>query len=44
MADLVRARLRDAGVSHVPRGRRPDTQTNPGGLTTRRLDVLAPTD
>ncbi|GAA2900532.1 AAA family ATPase [Pseudonocardia halophobica] len=41
VADLVRARLRDAGVSHVPRGRRLDTRTNPGGLTTRQLDVLA---
>jgi DNA-binding CsgD family transcriptional regulator/tetratricopeptide (TPR) repeat protein len=41
VAALVRARLRDAGVSGVPRGRLPATRANPAGLTARQLDVLA---
>ncbi len=40
VAALVRARLRDAGVS-VPRGQLPTTRANPAGLTSRQLDVLA---
>jgi DNA-binding CsgD family transcriptional regulator len=38
---LFRARLREAGVSSVPRGQLPATRANPAGLTTRQLDVLA---
>ena len=41
VAALVRARLREAGVSGVPRGRSPATRANPAGLTARQLDVLA---
>jgi DNA-binding CsgD family transcriptional regulator len=41
VADLVRARLREAGVARIPRGRLPSTRANPAGLTSRRLDVLA---
>nr|WP_239522712.1 AAA family ATPase [Geodermatophilus sabuli] len=41
VAALFRARLRDAGVSGVPRGRLPATRANPAGLTARQLDVLA---
>ncbi|MGY1739496.1 MULTISPECIES: ATP-binding protein [unclassified Blastococcus] len=40
VAALVRARLRDTGVSGVPRGRSPATRANPAGLTARQLDVL----
>jgi DNA-binding CsgD family transcriptional regulator len=38
---LFRARLREAGVSSVPRGQLPATRANPAGLTSRQLDVLA---
>jgi DNA-binding CsgD family transcriptional regulator len=41
VAALVRARLREAGVSNVPRGQLPTTRANPAGLTARQLDVLA---
>ena len=41
MAARFRARLREAGVSSVPRGRSPATRANPAGLTARQLDVLA---
>ena len=41
VADLVRARLREAGVARIPRGRLPSTRANPAGLTSRQLDVLA---
>ena len=41
VAALFRARLREAGVSSVPRGRLPATRANPAGLTARQLDVLA---
>jgi DNA-binding CsgD family transcriptional regulator len=41
VAALFRARLREVGVSSVPRGRRPATRANPAGLTARQLDVLA---
>ncbi len=38
---LFRARLREAGVHGVPRGRLAATRANPAGLTARQLDVLA---
>ena len=41
VATLVRARLREAGVTGVPRGASAATQANPSGLTARQLDVLA---
>ena len=41
VAALFRARLREAGVSAVPRGQLPATRANPAGLTARQLDVLA---
>jgi DNA-binding CsgD family transcriptional regulator len=41
VAALVRARLRESGVSAVPRGQLPTTRANPAGLTARQLDVLA---
>ena len=40
VADRVRARLREAGVSRIPRGRTPTTLANPAGLTARQTDVL----
>jgi DNA-binding CsgD family transcriptional regulator len=40
LARRARARLRELGVTHVPRGPRSDTRGNPGGLTTRQLEVL----
>jgi DNA-binding CsgD family transcriptional regulator/tetratricopeptide (TPR) repeat protein len=36
----VRRRLRGLGARGVPRGPRPATQRNPGGLTGRELEVL----
>lgn len=39
-ADRLRRALRDAGVSHVPRGPRPATRDNPFGLTNRQTEVL----
>jgi DNA-binding CsgD family transcriptional regulator/tetratricopeptide (TPR) repeat protein len=41
VAALFRARLRELGVSVVPRGPTTLTRTNPAGLTARQLDVLA---
>jgi DNA-binding CsgD family transcriptional regulator len=41
VAALVRRRLRELGVSGVPRGRSSTTRANPAGLTGRQLDVLA---
>jgi DNA-binding CsgD family transcriptional regulator len=41
VAALVRARLRERGVSVVPRGPLEATRANPAGLTARQLDVLA---
>jgi DNA-binding CsgD family transcriptional regulator/tetratricopeptide (TPR) repeat protein len=41
VAGLVRARLRESGVTSVPRGRSSATRANPAGLTDRQLDVLA---
>jgi DNA-binding CsgD family transcriptional regulator/tetratricopeptide (TPR) repeat protein len=39
-AALLRQRLRAAGVSRIPRGRRASTRKNPFGLTTRELETL----
>lgn len=39
--DWVRQRLRDLGVTHVPRGRRQSTHAHPAGLTVRETEVLA---
>ena len=41
VATLFRGRLREAGVTGVPRGRLAATRANPIGLTARQLDVLA---
>ena len=40
-AELVRRRLRLAGVRSLPRGPRPATQANPRGLTNRQLEISA---
>jgi DNA-binding CsgD family transcriptional regulator len=40
LARRVRAKLRAAGVSHVPRGPIDGTRQNPAGLTGRQLEVL----
>jgi DNA-binding CsgD family transcriptional regulator/tetratricopeptide (TPR) repeat protein len=40
LARRVRARLRAAGVSHIPRGPIDGTRQNPAGLTGRQLEVL----
>jgi len=37
---MVRRSLRAMGASAVPRGPRPATRANPGGLTGRQVDVL----
>ena len=39
-AFLLRQRMRAAGVSRIPRGRRATTRKNPFGLTGRELDTL----
>ena len=39
-ARIGRRRLRDLGVTRVPRGPVPTTRANPAGLTERQLDVL----
>jgi DNA-binding NarL/FixJ family response regulator len=39
-AHIARRRLRDLGVTRVPRGPVPSTRANPAGLTERQLDVL----
>ena len=39
-ARIVAARLRSQGARGVPRGPRPSTRENPGGLTARELEVL----
>ena len=36
----MRGRLRERGVTGVPRGSSPATRANPAGLTDRQLDVL----
>ena len=40
-ARVVRRRLRDLGVTRIPRPRRADAPAGPSGLTARQLDVLA---
>jgi predicted ATPase/DNA-binding CsgD family transcriptional regulator len=40
MAQIVNRRLRELGVKGIPRGPRPETKTNPVGLTKRELEVL----
>ncbi|HSU08636.1 MAG TPA: hypothetical protein VLK57_05490 [Pseudonocardia sp.] len=42
VAARVRGRLRELGVTGLPRGRSPATRANLGGLTGRQLDVLTP--
>lgn len=37
---LVRRQLKELGVRRIPRGIQAGTRNNPGGLTTRQLDVL----
>lgn len=39
-ADWARQRLRQLGVSHVPRGRRASTLAHPAGLTARETEIL----
>ncbi len=41
LARIVRGRLRDLGVTGVPRGPQPGTRANPAGLTGRQREVLA---
>jgi len=38
---IVARRLRERGARGVPRGQRRQTRTNPAGLTSRELEVLA---
>ena len=40
-ANLVRARMREAGVRSIPVGARSATRANPSGLTRRESEVLA---
>ncbi|BCY13765.1 AAA family ATPase [Actinoplanes sp. L3-i22] len=40
LARRLRQQLRDQGVTRIPRGPRPATRDNPGGLTGRQLEVL----
>jgi DNA-binding CsgD family transcriptional regulator len=40
-AAWTRRRLRQLGVSAVPRGPRPATRSNPAGLTDRQVEILA---
>ena len=37
---IARRRLRDLGVSQVPRGPQPTTRANPAGLTDRQVEIL----
>lgn len=39
-ATMLRRAMREAGITSVPRGRRPSTRQDPSGLTTRELAVL----
>ena len=39
-AALLRRRLRDRGVTQVPRGPKPTTRANPAGLTDRQVEIL----
>jgi DNA-binding CsgD family transcriptional regulator/tetratricopeptide (TPR) repeat protein len=40
LAAIVRQRLRDLGARSIPRGPRASTRGNPGGLTSREVQVL----
>ena len=40
-AALTRRRLRDLGMSRIPRGPQTSTRANPAGLTDRQVDVLS---
>ncbi len=40
MAQWLIRRLKDLGIKGIPRGARRTTKTNPGGLTSRELEVL----
>jgi DNA-binding CsgD family transcriptional regulator/energy-coupling factor transporter ATP-binding protein EcfA2 len=40
LARIVRRRLRELGVTHVPRGPAEATRVNPAGLTKRQAEVL----
>ncbi|MEV6301633.1 AAA family ATPase [Actinoplanes sp. NPDC051861] len=40
LARRARSRLRDLGVSRIPRGPQPATRSNPAGLTGRQTEVL----
>jgi DNA-binding CsgD family transcriptional regulator len=40
LATVVRGRLRELGVAHIPRGPVGETRVNPAGLTSRQVDVL----
>jgi DNA-binding CsgD family transcriptional regulator len=40
LADRIRLSLRQAGTRGLPRGPRPTTRINPGGLTNRQLETL----
>lgn len=39
-ADRARQRLRQMGLTRVPRGQRPSTRAHPAGLTTREAEIL----
>jgi DNA-binding CsgD family transcriptional regulator/tetratricopeptide (TPR) repeat protein len=39
-ARRVRSQLREVGARGIPRGPRPSTKANPGGLTPRQVEVL----
>jgi DNA-binding CsgD family transcriptional regulator/tetratricopeptide (TPR) repeat protein len=40
LATVVRTRLRELGVTRIPRGPLVETRSNPAGLTARQVDVL----
>ena len=40
LATEVRSRLRELGMTRIPRGPRGETRANPAGLTARQVDVL----
>jgi DNA-binding CsgD family transcriptional regulator len=40
LATAVRTRLRELGVTRIPRGPLTETRSNPAGLTARQVDVL----
>jgi DNA-binding NarL/FixJ family response regulator len=38
---IARRRLRELGVSRLPRGPKPATRANPAGLTDRQVEILS---